>query len=239
VPTYFLSMHTHFCECSDGIIFLNVKTQRYQGLSKADAEHLRTVVSEWPANPNAAMQGCPDLESATRIAESLVGLGILSRHPLDSRPPIQVTNQAVESIQVLGLLGRPPRLDAGHVFNFLYSWAWTKVRLRTSSLATLTRDARRRYARLTEGAQIPSRETLHRLLTIFARLRPWFYTAHNKCLLDTLTLITFLSRYEVPANWVFGVVPKPFQAHCWAQCHRLVLNDSLEHMEYFTPILKI
>jgi hypothetical protein len=239
VPTYFLSTDAHFCEYPDGIIFLNVKTQRYQGLHKADAESLHTIVSEWPANRNAETNGCYEVESATKLAESLVRLGILSRHSLSGRRPVQVMNSVSESIQVLAMLDPMPRIHPGHVLNFLYSWVWSKIRLRTWSLATLTRDAHCRFARRIEEAQAPSRETLLRHLMVFARLRPWIYTAQNHCLLDTLTLITFLSRYGIATNWVFGVQPMPFEAHCWAQYDQLVLNDSLEHMEYFTPILKI
>lgn len=56
------------------------------------------------------------------------------------------------------------------------------------------------------------------------------------CLLDSLSLLRFLSRRGLPANIVFGVTPEPFAAHCWVQAGDMVLNETLFDTHAYTPI---
>jgi hypothetical protein len=78
-----------------------------------------------------------------------------------------------------------------------------------------------------------------RLLASFFRLRIWFYTADRRCLFDSLVLSNFLSRKQIPCTFVIGVSTKPFRAHSWVQMGAVVLNDTAEHVQTFTPILAI
>jgi hypothetical protein len=66
-----------------------------------------------------------------------------------------------------------------------------------------------------------------------------FYSRPNACLLDSLSLLHFLARFHIFPSWVFGVIAEPFQAHCWLQWRDLVLNDSLPHIEGYTPIMLV
>lgn len=56
------------------------------------------------------------------------------------------------------------------------------------------------------------------------------------CLLDSLSLIKFLSRRQISANIVFGVTRDPFAAHCWAQIGDTVLNDTVGNAAAHMPI---
>ena len=58
------------------------------------------------------------------------------------------------------------------------------------------------------------------------------------CLLDSLSLIDFLSRRRLPARLVFGVTSDPFAAHCWVQAGEWVLNDLVGNVIAHTPILE-
>ena len=73
----------------------------------------------------------------------------------------------------------------------------------------------------------------------YMRLRPFFFTAHDKCLHDSLTLIRFLARRGMFPAWVIGVRTRPFAAHSWVQSASLVLNDVHEHVRTYTPILVV
>jgi hypothetical protein len=77
------------------------------------------------------------------------------------------------------------------------------------------------------------------LVTAFLYLRPWFYTARNACLLDSLTLINFLSGHRFYPEWVFGVKTDPFYAHCWVQEGECVFNDTPDYVRGFSPILVV
>ena len=59
------------------------------------------------------------------------------------------------------------------------------------------------------------------------------------CLFDSLALIHFLARFRVFPDWVFGVTADPFEAHCWVQTGGVVLNDTVERVSAFTPIMSI
>lgn len=56
------------------------------------------------------------------------------------------------------------------------------------------------------------------------------------CLLDSLSLLRFLSRRGLPARIVFGVKPEPFTAHCWVQAGNTVLNETLSDTYAYTAI---
>ncbi|WP_434213483.1 lasso peptide biosynthesis B2 protein [[Pseudomonas] boreopolis] len=57
--------------------------------------------------------------------------------------------------------------------------------------------------------------------------------------MDSLSLLRFLSRRELPANIVFGVTLAPFAAHCWVQAGDIVLNETLSDANAHTPIRMI
>lgn len=58
-----------------------------------------------------------------------------------------------------------------------------------------------------------------------------------KCLPDTLAFLKFVGRRGHFPSLVFGVVPVPFAAHCWAQYGDRILNDAVGHTRAFAPIL--
>jgi hypothetical protein len=45
-----------------------------------------------------------------------------------------------------------------------------------------------------------------------------------------------LVRNGIGSAVMFGVMTRPFKAHCWVQIEDVVLNDSLDHVRLFTPI---
>lgn len=71
------------------------------------------------------------------------------------------------------------------------------------------------------------------------KLRPLLFTAHDRCLHDSLALVNFLASESVSATWVIGVRTDPFAAHAWVQTGDLVLNDQHEHVRRFRPIVTV
>jgi hypothetical protein len=66
-----------------------------------------------------------------------------------------------------------------------------------------------------------------------------YYPREYLCLFDSLALVEFLARYDVFPHWVFAVKMEPFGAHCWVQDGSVVLNDTVEYVREFTPIMVI
>lgn len=61
----------------------------------------------------------------------------------------------------------------------------------------------------------------------------------GKCLLRSFVLLRLLRRHGHDAAWVFGVRTWPFYAHCWLQCGDTVLDDDVERVAAFTPIMVV
>jgi|AutmiccommunBRH5_1029478.scaffolds.fasta_scaffold36908_1 hypothetical protein len=61
----------------------------------------------------------------------------------------------------------------------------------------------------------------------------------NACLIKSLTLHRLLSRHGHASTLVFAVRLNPFGAHCWLQRDNVVLNDTIERVGMFTPLLAV
>ena len=72
----------------------------------------------------------------------------------------------------------------------------------------------------------------------FRAARRWIPVASN-CLTDSIALAAFLARRSVRADLVFGVKLDPFAAHCWLQTDEVILNDAVDIVTSFTPILVV
>lgn len=70
----------------------------------------------------------------------------------------------------------------------------------------------------------------------FWRLATWL-PIEGVCLTRSAMLAAFLRRGGLRADWVFGVRLWPFAAHCWLQQDDVCLNDDVERLVAFTPIL--
>ncbi len=64
-------------------------------------------------------------------------------------------------------------------------------------------------------------------------------TAANRCLPRSIALAVCLASDGMRANVVLGVKQGPFGAHCWVQHRTEVLNDSVEEVLRYRPILVI
>lgn len=72
----------------------------------------------------------------------------------------------------------------------------------------------------------------------FRDARRWI-PIESHCLTDSLALLTYLRDRGQGAMLVFGAKLDPFAAHCWLQAGDLLLNDSIDRIEIFTPVLAI
>lgn len=59
----------------------------------------------------------------------------------------------------------------------------------------------------------------------------------GECLVRSAMLMQFLRSLGLSADWVFGVRLCPFTAHCWVQVGEVCLNDDVERLVAYTPIL--
>jgi hypothetical protein len=129
-------------------------------------------------------------------------------------------------------------VDAGHCVRFFMAVAKAAVLLRFRSLGGIVARVRRRTPGELRGS---SRDGpgCHELAALFARLRPFLFTGHDRCLFESLALLEFLAMHGRHPRWVFAVRARPFAAHCWVQDGPVLLNDTLESVSGFTPIMRV
>lgn len=66
-----------------------------------------------------------------------------------------------------------------------------------------------------------------------------FLLPHDQCLVRALALARHATAAGYGIDLVFGVKLRPFEAHCWVEHQGLVLDDHLDHVRRYTPILVI
>jgi len=127
---------------------------------------------------------------------------------------------------------------ARHLLQFTTSVAVAAWGLKYRSLQAIAASVAARRARL----RMPEAESVQAMrsgVAAYEALRPFVFTAREKCLLDSVTLVTFLAREGLAPRWVIGVKTAPFGAHSWVQSGMTVLNDQHEYVCQFRPILVV
>ncbi|WP_171551888.1 lasso peptide biosynthesis B2 protein [Acinetobacter sp. Ac_5812] len=66
---------------------------------------------------------------------------------------------------------------------------------------------------------------------------PW--RGVNKCLLKSMALKYFLNLNGYNADLIIGVRANPFFAHAWLQIDNVVLNDNIDKVGDYQPIMRI
>lgn len=61
----------------------------------------------------------------------------------------------------------------------------------------------------------------------------------GECLVRSALLMRFLRGAGLDADWVFGVRLHPFAAHCWVQVNDVCLNDDVERLSAYAPIMVV
>lgn len=234
-----LSSDTYFCEHEDNAVFLNLSRNRYYAVDGETVRQLRHWVYGWPqAHESGDSTGQNSASTDRSTITDLLSHGILtaSREGGKSALPIAIPS-CIDSFPIWR--DDPTTCPRMRDLNaFLSSVATVWVTLRLFGL----KRAIHRMARLEAGSvpQPPSPEAMadvKNLTARFFRIRSWFYTARDACLLDSLIFWDFLRRNGLMSTLVIGVKMKPFGAHAWIQFRDLILTDTPESVSRYKPLL--
>jgi hypothetical protein len=91
-----------------------------------------------------------------------------------------------------------------------------------------------REAPTTGKPKVPAEEVLG---SYFAS-RP-FFSKPWICRLDAPALCLLMRRFGHSAELVFGARLEPFAAHCWAELDGVVLNEPIDYVGRFAPLLAV
>lgn len=209
-----LESDVHYCVAGAHAIFLSLRQDRYVALPASEL-------------------------GSTRAWRTLQGARLLARDAAEGGKPF-VPTHAARPCRELHLRQWAPR-PARHLPRLSRHFMWTIARaewdLRTRRLDDIVAGVRRRRA-LIEIREASGRDALRRRTTEFQTLRPWYWRPY-RCLFDSLALLNYLQRFDLDVSWVFGVRSEPFEAHCWLQIEAILVNDALDKIAAYTPILVV
>jgi hypothetical protein len=237
-PNYYLREHAFVCLVDRYYVILDLLADTYLRVDKSHYEALAprtSVASLLSANPYESPSRELTVESR-RLLSELIERGLLTEKPR------KVQTRTAES------LARPAEslsdawtpslgLSLRYIFPFVASLraatAWLKLPI--SQTVSRVADQKRRRACHSAPFDIDRARVL---VSIFGQLRP-FWNRKYVCLFDSLALLNFLAKYDLFPTWVFGVQSEPFAAHCWVQQNEVLLNDTVDRVSLYTPILAI
>lgn len=230
-----LADHVRACEVDGRVVLLDLRNGRYLGIAGVDSSALAGHVEGWPQTVSVSSTEA-DTCAGAKILEKLESIGILTES-IAHAPPAVWIDQACTTMRID--FGQTPRyVGIARALRVLGSIALAISWMRVRSLDAIAQALDQRRARHHRTAA-PSLEAIRASTAAFAVLRPFVYTARDKCLLDSLALAAFLAAEGHCARWVIGVAGRPFAAHSWVQSGDTVLNDEHEYVRQFRPILVV
>lgn len=240
-PKYYISPNVYLRDCHYHWVFLDVIRDRYLCVPRREFEILvpwlvldetcPTDVSEARSGPDASR--IPD--RVEKHALPLLSEGLITADPTTvghTRPPCSHLNPPSNSLSDTSDI--KPRLK--DLARFSSSTVKADYFLRNKPISTVVD---RVYARRIRNQDSDFDFSLTReRVAIYNRLR-WFYPRDYLCLFECLALLELLAEDYLYPKWVFGVTTDPFKAHCWLQHGEVVVNDSLERVTAYLPIMAV
>jgi hypothetical protein len=204
-------------------VFLDLPNDRYFGLAP-DAD--------------LAFQRCAagaSLSSLDRQAlATLVNKGIL--FDLDRGPQIEPISLTPATATLQG--ANRPKADVTAIVSALLSYDATKRRFRSLPLVEQIKAIDMRKRKALAFHNLEPGHGLIRSVEAFRIVRR-LAKSSDLCLPWSIALVSNLAQYGIFPNLVLGVRMKPYAAHAWVQLDDCVLNDEVDHVRRFTPILVI
>lgn len=214
---WMLAPDVTFCIASNKAIFLDVRADRYTCLpERLNAPFVRWVSGDYPAQPSdaTAMLECAGLLVPTE----------------DDVLPTPCRIAAARS----GVSPRRPGPAASLLAFMRFHHAFHQARRRLARrglFGALSHVSTRRTALHPHHDPCVIAADL---LAVGAALGPG-----DDCLARSLALVDSLHRAGSDGTIILGVLAMPFGAHCWVQAGDHVLNDHVDRVSLFTPILAI
>ncbi len=238
MPPYLLAPHVYPCVSGQHVVLMDLERDKY--VAVAPAHRLAEWVRGWPVGTAraAAVDQYPDADPDPLVSQMLA-YGMLVSDPHVGKPAVPITPVRPQGSLVEFDLDARPRAGAADLWRLAASHLRARLSLALRPIQSIVEAVRERKARCAGQGAPADAMRLRARVTAFARLRPLFYTVRGACLLDSLTLLNFLSAEGIHPDWVFGVKTEPFDAHCWVQQGAMLLNDVPDRVRQYSPLLLV
>jgi hypothetical protein len=236
---YLLAPHVYPCISGQHMVLMDLERDKY--VAVVPAHRLAGWVRGWPVGAVETSDSPPNADGAPdALVSQMLAHGMLVTDPYVGKAAVPVATVRPQRSLMEFDLDMRPKTTAAQLWRFASSCLRAQLSLKLRPIQSIVEAVRDRKARrAADEAQEADPARLRALVTAFARLRPLFYTLRAACLLDSLTLLHFLSAEGIHPDWVFGVKTEPFDAHCWVQHGEFLLNDVPDRVRQYSPILVV
>ena len=220
----------YFCASDGAYIFLDARADRYFAYTGDTARLFSEIIST-----DRTEQLSQDAE---RFTDHLLRSGVLLRPAAKAQPLKACTAARPETsrFEQACLLAADAKYSEWSNMLTALARSWSLKRMH--SLRGVISGARRWKQNIPSGHE-RMLDDVAGLTAQFLALAPFLFTTKDACLFRSLFLMRFLAGHGITVTWTFGVRLAPFGAHCWVEYDGAVLNDHLEHVGGFAPILTI
>ncbi len=212
-PAAWLAPDVHAVAMDADLVFLDVRADSYLCLVGAQ-DHVRLA-------PDGRLDG----EAET--IETLAYAGLASPMPSG-----RVPDMPAKPDRDLPWTGRD--MHGGELAAAVGAIAHTAIAFRRHGFHRLLHNVRSTRPK----AANRSPEAVLEAAGAFLRARPWMPIG-GACLQRSYLMLIYLRRLGFDADWVIGVRTWPFFAHCWLQVDGVALDDDVERLVAYTPILRV
>ncbi len=236
---FFLRPEIFLAFASRYVVILDVHRDRYTCVLRKHFDALGPWLSGWPSEATAhgLESHLPSIDKVPELAAPFLERGILTVDALGSKPvcPISVAVPKAGECLDYHIARRSIWAKAAAFF-----WACHRAHaaLRHRRFESVIGTVSNRRRRCAPDTDADSTERALRLFAIFHSLRPLYPRAYL-CTFDSLALLEFLALWDLHPRWIFGVRADPFQAHCWVQHGQALLNDRIDRVRPFVPIMAV
>lgn len=208
----------YFCRVGDRLVFLDVAADRYFCLNPAtEAAFVRAT-----EQPSEVARGVPHDGLATNWLADRAPIACVAT-PL---PGKSVFDESLKS------LGMTPLAVA------LCDLATSRARLRLLGMRRTLAWIRHLKTRVADHVDGALPERLFETMAAFAAANG-IVTSLDNCLSQSIAIAARLLKRSISVELVVGVRLGPFNAHCWVQRDDWLVNDRMDTVRMFTPILVI
>jgi transglutaminase superfamily protein len=232
-----LHRDVYACRTEDGSVLMDLRTGRYFGLDLPSTVALAPRITGWASDSDANGDPLGANESDKLIDALMNGPALLTDSPRLGKAAAFPVLRQTSCIPFRGNIVPRPFICAKHVSAFCRAYLRAVFDIKCRPLSATVRRIQARNSKY--ALATPDQERITELVRVFRFLRPLFYTAKDRCLLDSLALMEFLARFDAFPTWVIAVRTRPFAAHSWVLSDTLLLNERLETAEEFVPILAV
>jgi len=235
--SFLLSPHTFVCRTSDHVVFLDLKRDAYSAVPPADVPLLTSLIHGWPSHPEEVPRSESHSGKGYAIALELEEADLITRDTRFGKSAHTVHTDAAHST-LWREFSDTRSVRLGELYNFMRAWWSVSYMVKRWPLSRTVERVRAR--RREQRWRTEDYARVSGLVSVYAALQPYAFSPVDACLRNSLTLVEYLAYYTYFPDWLFGVRLDPaWAAHSWVQKDDVVLNDTIEHISTYSPIMVV